>query len=39
MATSIWDVATEGASAFDIVGGYMSDVELSYEDRAAIGSY
>ena len=36
MATSIWDVATEGASAFDIVGGYMSDVELSYEDRAAI---
>ena len=36
MATSIWDVATEGTSAFDIVGGYMSDVELSYEDRAAI---
>ena len=36
MATSIWDVATEGASAFDMVGGYMSDVELSYEDRAAI---
>ena len=36
MATSIWDVATEGASAFDIVGGYMSDVALSYEDRAAI---
>ena len=37
MARSIWDVATEGASAFDIVGGYMSDVELSYEDRTAIG--
>ena len=36
MATSIWEVATEGTSAFDIVGGYMSDVELSYEDRAAI---
>ena len=36
MATSIWDIATEGTSAFDIVGGYMSDVELSYEDRAAI---
>ena len=37
MATSIWEVATEGASTFDIVGGYMSDIELSYEDRAAIG--
>ena len=36
MATSIWEVATEGISSFDIVGGYMSDVELSYEDRAAI---
>ena len=37
MATSIWEVATEGTSAFDIYGnGYMSDVELSYEDRAAI---
>ena len=37
MARSIWDVATEGASTFDIVGGYMSDIELSYEDRTAIG--
>ena len=36
MATSIWEVATEGTSAFDIVGGYMSDINLSYEDRAAI---
>ena len=36
MATSIWEVATEGISSFDIVGGYMSDVELSYKDRAAI---
>ena len=38
MATSIWDVATEGASAFDIYGNAsMSDIELSYEDRTAIG--
>ena len=36
MATSIWEVATEGTSAFDIVGGYMSDINLSYEDRVAI---
>ena len=36
MATSIWEVATEGTSAFDIVGGYMSDINLPYEDRAAI---
>ena len=35
MATSIWEVATEGTSAFDIVG-YRPDIELSYEDRAAI---
>ena len=35
MATSIWDVATEGASAFDNYG-YRPDIELSYEDRAAI---
>ena len=38
MATSIWDVATEGASTFDIYGNAsMSDIELSYEDRTAIG--
>ena len=35
MATSIWEVATEGTSAFDMVG-YRPDIELSYEDRAAI---
>ena len=33
MATSIWDVATEGISSFD---SYRPDIELSYEDRAAI---
>ena len=38
MARSIWDVATEGASTFDIYGNAsMSDIELSYEDRTAIG--
>ena len=35
MATSIWEVATEGTSAFDMVS-YRPDIELSYEDRAAI---
>ena len=35
MATSIWDVATEGASSFNNYG-YKPDIELSYEDRAAI---
>ena len=35
MATSIWDVATEGASSFNMYG-YRPDIELSYEDRAAI---
>ena len=35
MATSIWDVATEGTSSFDMYG-YRPDIELSYEDRAAI---
>ena len=35
MATSIWDVATEGASSFNNYG-YRPDIELSYEDRAAI---
>ena len=35
MATSIWEVATEGTSAFDMVG-YRPDIELSYEDRATI---
>ena len=33
MATSIWDIATEGISDFD---SYRPDIELSYEDRAAI---
>ena len=33
MATSIWDIATEGISDFD---SYIPDIELSYEDRAAI---
>ena len=33
MATSIWDIATEGISSFD---SYKPDIELSYEDRAAI---
>ena len=33
MATSIWDIATEGISNFD---SYRPDVELSYEDRIAI---
>ena len=35
MDTSIWDVATEGASSFNMYG-YRTDIELSYEDRAAI---
>ena len=33
MATSIWDIATEGISDFD---SYRPDIELSYEDKAAI---
>ena len=33
MATSIWDIATEGISSFD---SYRPDIELSYEDRVAI---
>ena len=31
MATSIWDVATEGASSFNNYG-YKPDIELSYDD-------